>query len=84
MELSDSHKISQEKRDFKISDVLITARPYRFHLFQTALFRYFLKFQTSKKRFHLLFTYEGSFERPSQVRSNFIRAISLTVKAGGS
>jgi hypothetical protein len=24
MELSDSHKISQEKRDFKISDVLIT------------------------------------------------------------
>ena len=63
---------------------LITARPYRFHLFQTALFRYFLKFQTSKKRFHLLFTYEGSFERPSQVRSNFIRAISLTVKAGGS
>jgi len=25
MELSDSHKISQEKRDFKISDVLITA-----------------------------------------------------------
>jgi hypothetical protein len=25
MELSDSHKISQEKRDFKIIDVLITA-----------------------------------------------------------
>ena len=25
MELSNSHKISQEKRDFKISDVLITA-----------------------------------------------------------
>lgn len=25
MKLSDSHKISQEKRDFKISDVLITA-----------------------------------------------------------
>ena len=25
MELSDSHKISQEKRDFKISNVLITA-----------------------------------------------------------
>ncbi len=25
MELSDSHKIPQEKRDFKISDVLITA-----------------------------------------------------------
>ncbi len=25
MELSDSHKISQEKRDFKMSDVLITA-----------------------------------------------------------
>ena len=24
MELSNSHKISQEKRDFKISDVLIT------------------------------------------------------------
>ena len=63
---------------------LITARPYRFRLFKTAIFRCFLKFQSSKKRFHLLFTYEGSFERPSQVRSNFIRAISLTVKAGGS
>lgn len=25
MELSDNHKISQEKRNFKISDVLITA-----------------------------------------------------------
>ena len=25
MELSNNHKISQEKRDFKISDVLITA-----------------------------------------------------------
>ena len=28
MELSDSHKISQEKRDFKIIDVLITAWSY--------------------------------------------------------
>ena len=28
MELSDSHKIPQEKRDFKISDILITAWSY--------------------------------------------------------
>ena len=66
MELSDSHKISQEKWDFKISDVLITARPYRFHLFQTAFFRCFLVFKQQKDRTWVFSGYESRLKNLKQ------------------
>ena len=64
MELSDSHKISQEKRDFKISDVLITAwsrvqvlpGPYR-----------------KKTPFRVSFLYFRRFYSPSSAGSWFHR-----------
>ena len=43
MKLSDSHKISQEKWDFKISDVLITAWSYHLAFKSCRIIAFFQK-----------------------------------------
>ena len=60
---------------------LITARPRHFSTSLISFLRCFCATSFVKTRFHLLFTYEAHFEKS---QNNVIRAISLTVKAGGS
>ena len=60
---------------------LITARPYRFYIFQTAFFRCFLVYGRLENRTWVFSGYESCF---TELWNNIVRAISLMVKARGS